>query len=84
MAVPFWLVSRWCGVFVVAEPPRVERRRSPEGLYLLCRGLARLNAVKGPGGPSGFGKGGCVDVTSVEHDASMYLVSAEDEQIAGG
>ena len=63
---------------------REERRRSPEGLDLLCRGLARANAVRGPGGSSGFGKGGCVDVTSSEHDASMYPVAAEDEQMQPG
>ena len=63
---------------------REERRRSPEGLDLLCRGLARANAVRGPGGSSGFGKGGCVDVTSSEHDASMYPVAAEDEQMLPG
>ena len=27
--VPFWLVPRRCGVFVVAQPSRIERRRSP-------------------------------------------------------
>ena len=75
--VPYWLVPRRCGVFVVAQPSRIERRGSPEGLDLLCRGLARPNAVRGPGGPSGFGKGGCVDVTSAEHDASIFPVSAE-------
>jgi len=40
--------------------------------------------VRGPGGSSGFGKGGCVDVTSAEHDASMYPVAAEDEQMLPG